>query len=202
MLWIQVEIRGQMTTMTLQEIYLKHKKGAWPDKGDVHDYITVYEEILAPYRHTAQSILEIGLMSGESLKMWSEYFSGMVYGMDCSETPIDGLADLRPIIAEGKHNIIIGDASNPMDIEKYFKGIKFDVVVEDANHDLMQQLQIYYNLKTHLREGAIYIIEDIQDIDANRSFFEALDPEKHIEIIDHRHIKSRYDDVLCIIRDK
>jgi hypothetical protein len=97
--------------MTLQEIYLKHKRGDWPDKGSVHSYIEFYEEVLAPYRRKAKNILEIGLMSGESLRMWSEYFTGTVYGIDCDLKPVNGLADLSGAIAEG-YNIVIGDASN------------------------------------------------------------------------------------------
>lgn len=188
--------------MTLEEIYNKHKKGDWPDKNSVHSYIPIYEEILAPYRHTAKNILEIGLMSGESLRMWEEYFDGNVYGMDCSETPIDGLADLRPMIAEGTHRIAIGDAANPIDIKMFFDGIKFDVVIEDANHETGQQLLIYRALKSYLSENSIYIIEDIQGIDETKQIFENLDKDKIIEILDRRHIKNRYDDVLVIIIDK
>lgn len=181
--------------MTLQELYSKHKKGDWPDKGSSHSYIEYYEEILAPYRHTAKNILEIGLMSGESMRMWTEYFTGFVFGMDCSETPINGIADLRPIIAEG-YNVVIGDAANPLDVEKLFKGLKFDVIIEDANHDLNQQLAIYSTMKPYLNKGSIYIIEDIQDIDNTKAIFNAIGGE----VIDRRKIKNRYDDVLVIIR--
>lgn len=182
-------------TESLQKIYERHKKGDWPDKGSVHSYIDVYSDILAPYRNMAKNILEIGLMSGESLRMWSEYFAGKVYGIDCALKPIDGLADLSKAIEEG-YNIIIGDAANPVDIEKYFKGMKFDVVIEDAGHDIGQQLMIRSALRTYMNEGGIYIIEDIQDIDKDGHLFKDLGGE----IIDRRHIKNRYDDVLVIIR--
>lgn len=186
---------------TLLEIYNKHKKGDWPDKGSVHSYIEVYEEILAPYREMADFVLEIGLMDGQSLRMWDEYFyGGSVYGIDCSEQPHGGLADLRPIIAEQSYNIFIGDATNPSDIENCFTYLKFNVIIEDAGHDLNQQFQIYKTLKPYLAEGAIYIIEDIQDIDATRYLFENIDHEKEVTILDRRHIKNRYDDVLVIIK--
>lgn len=189
-------------TPTLQQLYERHKKGDWPDKGSVHSYIEVYEQLLAPYRTTAKNILEIGLMSGESLRMWTDYFSGTVYGMDCSLTPLNGVADLRPIILEGRHNIVIGDASNPADIEKYLYGIKFDVVIEDANHDLDQQLAIYKNLKPYLSPGSVYIIEDVQNIDATKHYFLTMDLERIVLIRDRRSVKGRYDDVLVIIKDK
>lgn len=183
-------------TESLQKIYERYKVGDWPDKGSTHSFIEYYETLLAPYRHTAKNILEIGLMSGESLRMWTEYFAGTVYGMDCDVYPIGHTANLFPIMAEGKHNIVIGDAANPADIDKYFKGIKFDVVVEDAGHDVEQQLQIYATLKPYMAEGSIYIIEDIQDIDSSAVFFKVIGGQ----IIDRRKEKLRYDDVLVIIR--
>lgn len=183
---------------TLKELCAKYKKGDWPDRDSTHSYIYVYEEILAPYRHTAKNILEIGLMSGESLRMWTEYFDGKVYGMDCSETPIDGLADLRPIIAEGKHNVCIGDATSEADIERCFGDIKWDVVYDDGNHQTSSQLQTFNILKGKMAKGSIYIIEDIADIDTDRDKFLAL--HDNVEILDRRSIKQRFDDVLILFR--
>lgn len=187
--------------MTLQQIYYKHKRGDWPDKGSVHSYIEVYEEILKPYRLSANSILEIGLMSGESLRMWNEYFDGDVYGMDCDIKPIGGLANLTEAIDEGL-NIAIGDATKPNDIKMFFDGIKFDVIIEDAGHDFAQQLEIYHTLRSYIAHGGIYIIEDVQDIDFSRAAFEMIDPDRKVEILDRRNVKGRYDDVMVIIRDK
>lgn len=186
---------------TLQDIYEKHKVGDWPDKGSTHSYLGLYEAILRPYRYTAKSILELGLMSGESLKMWSEYFSGTVYGMDCDIKPIGGMADLSGAIAEG-YNVRIGDATNPADVEKHFKGVLFDVVVEDCNHDLLQQLKIYKTFKPYLNKGSIYIVEDIQSIDETIDIFKSMDDEKEIVVVDFRAVKNRYDDCLVIIKDK
>lgn len=182
-------------TESLQKIYERHKVGDWPDKGDVHSYVEIYEEILAPYRHTAKNILEIGLMSGESLRMFSEYFAGTVYGIDCDIKPINGLADLTQTIKDG-YNVLIGDASNPFFIEDCFKEIKFDVVIEDANHDIDQQRDIYKAIKPYMNRGGIYIIEDLQSIqNANQ-----LSMELGGQVIDRRDVKGRYDDLLLIIK--
>lgn len=179
-------------TESLQKIYERYKVGDWPDKGSTHDYITVYEKIFAPYRNTAKNILEIGLMSGESLRMWSEYFAGTVYGIDCDIKPINGQADLTGAINDGM-NILIGDAADPYFIEDCFKEIKFDVVIEDANHDIEQQLQIYTTLMPYMAKGSIYIIEDIQDVDSTKQLFLDLD----FIVIDRRKTKNRYDDVIA-----
>jgi hypothetical protein len=195
-------IKTTTENKNLKDICEYYKVGDWPDKDSVHSYIEVYSEILSPYRETAKNILEIGLMSGESLRMWQDYFTGKVYGIDCSETPVDGMADLRPIIAEGKHNILIFDACDKSEWQKHFKGVKFDVIIEDAAHSLEQQLSIYDALKPFIADNGIYIIEDIQSIDTDRSYFENIDSEKSVEIVDRRNLKARFDDVLIIIRSK
>lgn len=183
---------------TLEQLYHKHKKGDWPDKGSVHSYIEVYEELLKPYRETAKNVLEIGLMSGESLRMWTDYFHGTVYGMDLNDKPLNGLADLGKCIADG-YNVKFGDAANPAAIHNLFEGIKFDVIIEDANHDIEQQLNIFIALQPYLAKGGIYIIEDIQDIDKVMYIFRSWEP--FWEVLDRRHIKKRYDDVLAIYRN-
>lgn len=186
---------------TLKELCAKYKKGDWPDRDSTHSYIDVYEDILAPYRNEAKNILEIGLMSGESLRMWVEYFSGKVCGIDCDIKPIGGMADLTQAIADGL-NISIGDAADPKTIKQFFNGVKFDVVIEDASHNITQQLDIYKSVKPYLSKDSIYIIEDVQDLDATRYIFEQIDREKNVTILDLRENKGRYDDVLILITDK
>lgn len=184
----------------LQQIWQEAKAiGKQSDKGDIHSYIEVYEHILAPYQN-CKKVLEIGLFNGHSLLMWEKYFTGEVYGIDCSETPHDGMADLRPLLKS--HNISIMDACDKKQVKAVFKDFKFDVVIDDASHDLSQQLALYEVFKPYLNKGSIYIIEDIQDLDANEGIFRNMDDEKEITIVDNRSVKNRYDDALVIITDK
>lgn len=186
---------------SLKEIWQQLKdSGKGSDKGDVHSYIDVYNNILAPYRDTAKNVLEIGVFKGHSLLMWEQYFTNAtVHGIDCDEQPVGGMADLRPLIAEG-HQIHIFDACDKVQIHERFKDIKFDVIVDDAQHEISQQLALYAAWKPYLAPGAIYIIEDVQNIDADREKFLSLDSEKSIEVIDLRSVKGRYDDVIIVIK--
>lgn len=186
---------------SLLQIYNEQKVGDWPDKNSTHSYVPVYENILAPYRNCS-TMLEIGLFSGESLKMWYEYFEGEVYGIDCSETPHDGMADLRPMIQSGKYNIEILDATDKNQVDMVFGYMRFDVIIEDGPHDAESQIKIYNNFKDKLNPGSLYIIEDIENIDVSREMFHNIDPTKEVTILDRRHVKSRFDDVLIIITDK
>lgn len=185
--------------MTLSEIYQKHFDGTWPDLFTVHSYGDVYEEILAPYRTTAKNILEIGLFTGARLKIWEEYFTGTVHGIDCDEQPHGGMADLRPMIASGKHNIHIFDACDTKEIERRFKGITFDIVIDDAAHSLEQNLTLFEAWKPYMNKGGLYIIEDIGSIDETRSIYEGIAPGQRVEILDLRNKKNRFDDVLVLI---
>lgn len=186
----------------LMQIYNRHKRVVdnitWPDKFETHSYGEVYEEWLSEYRTTAKNILEIGILGGESLLMWEEYFTGKVYGIDCSEQPLDGQFDLRPLINSG-HNIVIMDASSKSDTYKWCN-FKFDVIIEDAGHSVEQQFAIYNNFKPYIADKGIYIIEDIQDIDKTIKAFQNIDKEKNIIIIDRRKVKGRYDDVMVVIK--
>lgn len=175
-------------------------KGIASDKGSVHSYIETYDKLLAPYKE-CRMMLEIGIFKGYSLRMWEYFFyNADVHGIDCDEQPHGGMADLRPLIAEGSHNIHIMDATNEVEVIKHFDEMKFDVIIEDAAHNIEQQLKLYSLYKNYLAPDGIYIIEDVQDIDNERAQFENIDPEKKVEIIDLRHIKGRYDDVLIIIK--
>lgn len=177
-----------------------NKQGKGSDKNTVHSYLPVYEQILSPYRETAKNVLEIGLFNGHSLLMWEKYFAGTVYGIDCSDQPHGGLADLRPLIEEGSHHISIFDAENKSEVYGRFCDVKFDVIIEDAGHEVNQQLNLYKVWKPYLSENGIYIIEDVQAIDAHRHLFENIDTEKTVIIIDNRQVSLRYDDVLVIIK--
>lgn len=187
---------------TLKNIFeTLQQQGFETDKGSVHSYIDVYEEVLEPYRKKANKVLEIGVFKGNSLRMWENYFEWAdVIGVDCHETPHDGMADLREMIKSGEHIIKIFDAENPDEVDFHFYGMKFDVIIEDANHSLEQQLKLYHIYKEYLAPGGIYIIEDIEDIDKSRAAFETIDNSKTVTILDRRHILNRFDDVLVIIK--
>lgn len=179
----------------LADIYMKYPatRPGSADKGSIHSYISVYEDLLTPYRK-CKKVLEIGILAGQSLKMWEEYFSEAdVYGVDITD------ADLKPMIASGKHRISIFNACDPVQVEKHFKDNKFDVIIEDASHALHDQLLLYKNFKKHIAENGIYIIEDVDKIDQVRPQFLALDPDKVIRVIDRRLVKHRFDDVLVVI---
>ena len=187
---------------TLQKIWTDLSAAGYKtDKGDVHSYLPIYEDILAPYRETALNVLEIGLFNGHSMRMWEEYYiKAVVHGIDCDLQPHGGLADLKPMMEEGGHCIYIMNAEDSEMVKNIFKDVKFDVIIDDAGHHIEQQLNLFKIFKEYLSDGGIYIIEDIQDLDEDIHLFRTIDDEMAAEIIDRRHIKNRYDDVMVVIR--
>lgn len=195
---------------TLTQIWERLKEqGYESDKGSVHSYLHVYEKLLEPYRETALNVLEIGIFKGDSLRMWFEYFTkANIYGIDESLTPVDGMADLKPLIEEIVNSepysrlfnthIHIFDAENEEEINKRFRNIKFDVIIEDANHSIEQQINLYNIWGHYLTDIGIYIIEDIQDIELNANTFDGIGGR----IFDLRDVKLRYDDVVIVFKNQ
>lgn len=185
---------------TLNEIWKQlSDAGFETDKGSYHSYIDVYEKLLAPYRETAKNVLEIGLFKGNSLRMWEQYFTtANVHGIDCEEQPHGGMADLRPMIAEGTHNIHILDGTSEEKIEKEFENTKWDIVIDDSNHITESQLRSFEIFKTRMADGGLYIIEDPQNLEEDKERYLAM--HENVEIVDLRENKQRYDDALILIR--
>ena len=177
---------------TLNEIYQNYQSpSGHGDKGTLHSYIDEYQRLLEPHRFNS-TVLEIGLYMGESLRMWEEFFiDSEVFGLE-----IDSHL-LKEMIEEGNHKIVIGDATNP-DILNFFGDRMFDVVIDDGSHWLEHQVKSFNIFKERMKPNGIYIIEDIDNIDKTKEVFETL--HNNIEIVDNRHIKGRYDDVLVIYK--
>lgn len=188
---------------SLNEIYAKY---AGPDchtgsdKGSVHSYIDVYAQLFESCRLSAKRVLEIGILTGHSLRMWEEYFENAeVHGVDINDHPLD-IADLKPMIAEGTHHISLLDATDLGQVNATFGEMSFDVVIEDASHSLEQQLALYSIFGPRVSAGGIYVVEDVDDIDNRWKAFKKIDLEKEVDIIDLRHVKGRFDDVLVVIK--
>jgi len=167
------------------------------DKGTTHSYIEYYQQLLEPYRESFTDILEIGVAPGAlSLKMWEQYFTNAnIYGVDIQEWD-DNIT---------KHNndrvkISIGDATKKEDIDRLYLHNEFDFILDDGSHRLEDQLLSFEYLFPKLKVGGLYLIEDVQNFHepAVANIFRKL--HSNVDIIDRRHIKDRYDDIIIVIR--
>jgi hypothetical protein len=104
---------------------------------------------------TYGSILEIGIDSGKSLKMWLELFpNAHIYGMD-----------INMGYSGDRHTIMKGDQSNISDLNNVLNTIKNNKVFfinDDGSLIPEHQLLSFNTLFPALCEGGVYIIEDIE----------------------------------------
>lgn len=126
--------------MTLQQIGLKHKT----DKATHHLYCDFYEAELKGKQ--INSILEIGVKDGASLRMWKEFYPhARVVGVDIN----------KPFHIEGCE-VIQADASKPLALSYTDK---FDLIIDDGSHLTSHQLQSYLFSKHAF--NVAYIVEDL-----------------------------------------
>jgi hypothetical protein len=119
-------------------------------------YLPIYEQLLAPLRRRAFSLLELGVWSGHSLEMWRDAFPrATIVGVDL------GPPDLN---LGGRVHVVRGDQTDAAlmrRVREEYAPKGFDVIVDDASHagiTTARSLQILYG--EHLRPGGLYFIED------------------------------------------
>lgn len=157
------------------------------DKDTNHTYIDIYEKIFAPFRDKTITLVEIGVNYGYSMLAWQRYFTdGIFYGIDIQN------------IAKHKdgYNYIVKNINDINEILNSIGETEFDIVIDDGSHGINEQLNALKIFYPRLKNGGLFIIEDIQNIDETRSEFE----KYNAEIYDNRKQKNRWDDVLVVIR--
>lgn len=174
----------------LNEIYQKYQMAdCGGDKGTAHSYMPIYEKFFQNKRSNI-SLLEIGVYQGHSLKMWEEYFD------DSEITGIDiNLKQMKfPI---GELQLHQCDATDTSKLQILFNDKKFNYIIDDGSHLLRHQLKSFEILFPYLKDGGVYFIEDVLDIDNSKHLFEKL--HANVQIMDFRSQKGRHDDVLIVI---
>lgn len=181
------------------------------DKASPHTYIqNFYEEEFKKYKDKPINLLEIGVMSGGSLLLWSNYFkkANSLIGVDCTDEYLH--PDCKNI--EGV-DYYIHDA---YDVDFAKKLNSFDIIIDDGQHTLESQIQCLEVYLPKLNREGVLIIEDVQNENHFQQFIEVsknvskeddTDIEYEVECLDFRTSqfhKSRGwsppDDMLFIVR--
>lgn len=165
----------------------RHVNGT--DKESNHRYGEAYEQILSvnyslktyrepdkrcQHRTEVKLMMEIGVADGSSLCAWREVFpNALIVGMDIHHSDK----------AHGERiEFRIGDQRSKQDCENAAAGRQFDLIVEDATHQLENNLVTLLYLWPFVRSGGLYVIEEFGNIGALRSNITSLWP--NLEIID------------------
>jgi len=127
------------------------------DKASTHhNYLNFYELFFSPIRNNALSILEIGVLKGQSLSVWAEYFpKARIVGVDI-------VPESRRFAAD-RISIEIADQSNARQLRDI--GVNhgpFHIIIEDGSHMCDHQITSLRTLFPFLAADGIYIVEDLQ----------------------------------------
>jgi hypothetical protein len=138
---------------TLREIFYTLPK--FSDKWD--RYFDVYERHLEKFKGKNITFVEVGVLNGGSLEMWSRYFGpeSKIYGIDIDRNCLNLKYD-NPNI-----KIMIGDQSSPEFWDKAIAEIgPIDAIVEDGGHHMDQQIVTFEKVFPVITSGGVYICED------------------------------------------
>lgn len=136
-----------------------------------HNYTPMYHAMFTHFRDQVQSVVEIGVNQGCSLRMWQEYFpKAKIFGLD-----IDGSC----LFGEERIACYHADQSDPVSLLRAFNAIRnelydayIDVIIDDGSHILEHQIISMKTLLPLLSHRGVYIVEDCpaQDIDRLKSY--------------------------------
>lgn len=210
-----------MKNRTLVEILKQHK---WDCDKDPHcgnkifpghTYLEVYDRLFNVYQHQEINVLEIGILRGTSMKLWSEYFSkATIWGADTFERTNWPGCNFHEVVETLKDyprtklvqvNSCANDFNNMIERNKILESIPdgyFHVIIDDGSHELDDQVQTYNNFKSKLNKDGIYVVEDIGITNSM-----AIEPQMLIDripelkLIDMR-FPEKYDNAIAIYYDE
>ena len=150
-----------MRPMTpLCELARKHqtdKGGRHTLAGQIcHEYTPVYWDLLNERRHNVYDVLEIGVNTGASLRMWAEFFPcASIVGLD---------NNLSTLFIEGHIKTCYADQSSPGSLHDAMRSMHMpyvDLIVDDGSHDPAHQVITLNALLPYLRPHGLYVVEDM-----------------------------------------
>lgn len=130
--------------------------GIWKPR----QYFKVYHRHLGRFIGRAVNVVEIGVYSGGSLRMWRDYFgeSAVIHGVDIEE-------ECRRFEAD-RIKVAIGDQSDRRFWQKFVDRVaQIDIVIDDGSHVPEHQVATFEAVLPHIANGGVYICEDIGGVD-------------------------------------
>jgi hypothetical protein len=120
-----------------------------------HNYLTYYWMHFRDIRFDVRSVLEIGVETDRSIRMWEEFFpNATIYGVDIDPNCRQFEGDRR--------RILIGDQGDSEFLRQVIQEPRwaFDIVIDDGSHRVDHQLKTFEVLFPAMSDHGIYVIED------------------------------------------
>lgn len=121
-----------------------------------HHYFDIYHEHFAKFRKKKVVILEFGVSHGGSLQMWKKYFGkhARIIGVDINPECKQ--------LEEKQVEVYIGSQEDPKFLRSLMKKIgKVDIIIDDGGHTMKQQITTFEETYRFVKEGGIYLAEDL-----------------------------------------
>jgi cephalosporin hydroxylase len=191
--------------MNLFEIIDKFNLNPTTDKNSVHCYVKgYYEKEFFKYKDKKIILLEIGINSGGSMKLWAEYFTNCkkIIGIDTNQFALkEKFKELEKV----EYHF-----TNAYTQEMADKIPKLDIFLDDGPHTLESQIDAIHYYLPKIKVGGLFLIEDVQDMEWFSSLEEKVNQmntgrKYKIEKVDLRHMKNmygdhRYDDLIFAVK--
>lgn len=208
---------------TLDELAIYHKA----DKGSAdhtheqghtvkgHGYACHYDSAFAALRNKPVKMLEVGVGSGESIRMWLEYFNNpeaQVHGIDIVYDTNDwNREDQSP---HPRYTFTAGDQGSETFWTEFIKthGSNWDILCDDGSHSNKDIITTFRMMWPHIKPGGYYAIEDLAAAYSGMEFFLKPGFPNHMdwikEMLDQINYgfnqidEMRFSTELCILRKK
>jgi len=120
-------------------------------------YLAFYDPIFTPLAWDPVLLLEIGVLDGESLRLWRDFFpKSAIVGIDI-KLPENFEPGERLNIFEGSQT----DLKFLNEVSEKVAPDGFDIIIDDASHiGELTRTTFWYLFDHHLKPGGIYVIED------------------------------------------
>lgn len=132
------------------------------DKGSPKSYIDeFYENKFDQFRNKSIVLVEIGVRSGASLKLWSEYFSkdAKIYGLDNLDDKNNHSVPInKDWTSSDNVKYIVGDAYTEDTVDKIGK---IDILIDDGPHTFESHVKLLDLYINKINPGGLIVIEDI-----------------------------------------
>ncbi|UCI18504.1 class I SAM-dependent methyltransferase [Mesorhizobium sp. B2-1-8] len=136
---------------TLDEIGGRH---GTDKRSDQNNFLNFYDRFLGPLREKPVKLLEIGVLDGDSVRTWQDYFrNGKIVGVD-----IDPGTKAHE---QDRIRIEILDQSKVQDLDLLVAKGPFDIIVDDGSHVWTHQILTFQKLIGTVTPGGFYIVEDL-----------------------------------------
>ena len=131
--------------------------------GHRHPYTTPYSLFFEPLKHKPIKFAEIGIFRGASIMAWRAFFSrARIYGFDIDLNAMQTVKDFNlPGVYLDQMDATKADSMESVFQRYMTDGELFDVILDDALHNVDQQAITIRTCMNKLKQGGLLIIEDI-----------------------------------------